>query len=561
MGRAGPDKSRPFIIFHSAVQWERMKPAIFEIAKVLPVAILSAILMALAFPDANLWYLAWFGLAPLFLALLGRGVFASFFISYLYGICFLLITFRWILFLSAYSYLHHFLLALYLGFYFALFGAAFVFIENKWRAEAALFSAPFLWVSLEYIRSNFSFLALPWMLLSHSQYLNIPVLQVSEFTGAWGVSFLIVSVNSALAFLFVLARSPFIRGVSTGQAFPHKRAGLMMSIISFLLLFSALLYGHVCMQQPLAGNTLKISVVQGNVPPGNVAGLDYISKVALPLCELSKQSAPENPFLVVWPENSLPRRPRSDFRLIRLLGETMEATGGSLLLGSSAHQKFGRDMNKEQFRTYNSAFLLQAKGRPQRYDKMILLPFGEYLPFREIIPWGAIGVPDIHEETPGKEIRIFELPQARFATTICWENIFPDYVSRFVRNGAEFIINITNEHWFGREGAPAQFVSMSVMRAVENRIYIVRCANTGISCFIDPFGRIVERLKDESGQETFVAGILTGQVVPRAGGTFYTKYGDWFVLVCFLVAGAFLITAWRRELWIRSDGTGQRQSS
>jgi apolipoprotein N-acyltransferase len=127
--------------------------------------------------------------------------------------------------------------------------------------------------------------------------------------------------------------------------------------------------------------------------------------------------------------------------------------------------------------------------------------------------------------------------------TICWENIFPDLVRKFVSNGAQFIINITNEAWFGKTAAPFQFVSMNVFRAVENRVFVVRCANTGVSCFIDPFGRIIERVKDKSGHDIFVRGVLSRSVIPLESNTFYTRYGDWLVWVCMVFSVVFILVA------------------
>ena len=130
---------------------------------------------------------------------------------------------------------------------------------------------------------------------------------------------------------------------------------------------------------------------------------------------------------------------------------------------------------------------------------------------------------------PGKTFTTFNLDAHQFAVTICWENIFSDIVRQFVKEGARFIINLTNEAWFGESAAPYQFLSMSVFRAVENKIYIIRCANTGISCFIDPHGRIVDRVKNNSGHDIFVRGILTANIVPQNHKTLYMQYGDWFV--------------------------------
>ena len=144
---------------------------------------------------------------------------------------------------------------------------------------------------------------------------------------------------------------------------------------------------------------------------------------------------------------------------------------------------------------------------------------------------------------PGTEYKLFEMDGERFATTICWENLFPDLVRQFVKKGARFIVNITNEAWFGETAAPEQFLSMNVFRAVENGVYVVRCANTGISCFIDPCGRVVDRVKNEEGKDVFVSGFLTGEVVPLSPNTFYTRYGDWFPWLCIIVSAGFILAA------------------
>ena len=144
---------------------------------------------------------------------------------------------------------------------------------------------------------------------------------------------------------------------------------------------------------------------------------------------------------------------------------------------------------------------------------------------------------------PGKVFTIFETPDFRFGATICWESTFPDLVRQFVKKGAQFIVNMTNEAWFGDTEAPYQFLSSTVFRAVENRVYVVRCGNTGISCFIDPYGRIVDRVKDVNGKDVFVRGVLTGSVIPLDSKTFYTQHGDWLVWLSLICSGVFLLTA------------------
>jgi apolipoprotein N-acyltransferase len=214
------------------------------------------------------------------------------------------------------------------------------------------------------------------------------------------------------------------------------------------------------------------------------------------------------------------------------------------LLGSSHHQKFKGKKSKTA-KYLNSAYLIPPEKEiaSQRYDKIRLLPFGEYLPLKEKIPWSYIKVPDIGTYTPGDKFTLFTLSDVKFGVTICWENIFPDLVRQFVKDGAQFIVNITNEAWFGETAAPYQFVAMNVFRAVENHVYVVRCANTGVSCFIDPYGRIVDRIKDENDKDIFVRGVLTGSVIPQKTQTIYNRFGDWLVWCSFFVSFMLLLVA------------------
>ena len=177
----------------------------------------------------------------------------------------------------------------------------------------------------------------------------------------------------------------------------------------------------------------------------------------------------------------------------------------------------------------------------QQYDKIILFPFGEYLPYKDKIPWHYINVPDVGNYIRGKEFKVFRLPEFQFSVTICWEDLFSDFVRQFVKAGAQFIVNITNEAWFGPTGAPYQFVSMSVFRAVENRVFVIRCTNTGISCFIDPNGRIINTVRDKIGKEVFIRGVASSSIIPQNSSTVYTRFGDWFVWVSVLMSFSFLL--------------------
>jgi apolipoprotein N-acyltransferase len=141
----------------------------------------------------------------------------------------------------------------------------------------------------------------------------------------------------------------------------------------------------------------------------------------------------------------------------------------------------------------------------------------------------------------GKEYKVFKLSNFQFSATICWENLFSNFVRQFVKAGAQFIVNMTNEAWFGPTGAPYQFVSMNVFRAVENRVYVIRCTNTGISCFIDPNGRLINTVQDENGKAVFIRGVASSTIIPQNSSTIYTRFGDWFAWFSVLISISFLL--------------------
>jgi apolipoprotein N-acyltransferase len=501
---------------------------------------LSATLIVLSFPDFSFGWLAWFGLVPLLWVLSTRGPGSGFLLAHACGMLVIIGGFFWILEIDRYTWLHHVFLVAYLGLYVGLFGLAFSLICQRWGLIPAFAAAPFIWVALEYLRSNLAFLALPWLLLSHSQYEYVPIIQVAAVTGAYGISFLIVLVNAALA-MVVLNVGRRLRGaVSSASELPSSSAILGMIFFTATFATSVLLYGEAKLSTAIEGPEFTVAVVQANIAQERKWDRQHAEDIMTNFTDLSRRALVDQPDLIVWPETATPgsisRNRRVNARVHNLARE-LEV---SLLLGSSQQRKFG-SVAEARLDYRNSAFLIPpARGavKHQRYDKIRLLPFGEYLPLKQIIPWDAIDIPDVGGYTAGSEFTVFEMSDARFAVTICWENIFPDLVRQFVRNGAQFIINITNEAWFGKTAAPYQFLSMSVLRAVENGVFVIRCANTGISGFIDPKGRVYARVANKQGVDIFISGVLTGSVILQKSKTLYTRFGDWFVW--FSIAAAII---------------------
>jgi apolipoprotein N-acyltransferase len=530
---------------------EVLKTKTLKILLLLFAPVLSGVLLVLAFPKYDLGWLAWVGLVPLLTAISGRRPVCGFFLSYVCGIIFFAWVFDWMFEVPRYALLHQIILALYLGFYFGVFGLAFGFISRRHGVTTALLSVPFIWVCLEYARSNMGFMAHPSALLGHSQYTFSQVIQIASVTGAYGVSFLVGLVNSAFAAVILYSvsklgnlKSPFLSPIT-------KRKVIAFVSVAAVGTALTLVYGQITLLKLPRGKAVKVSVVQGNIEQNMKWNAKYAKLIMEIYANLTRGvSTAEKPSLIVWPETATPRAINRDVGLYNQVKGIAQEAGTYLLLGSAQQQKFkDRHSKNEKAKYLNTAFLISPAVRAtkrQEYSKIRLLPFGEYLPFRETIPWSYLKIPDYGAYVPGEEFTVFELPEGRFSVTICWENLFPDLIREFVKRGAQFIVNLTNEAWFGRTAGPNYFVISSVFRAVENGVYFVRCANTGISCFIDPYGRIIARVKDVNGQELFVRGVLTRKILALQSKTIYTRYGDLLVWLSIFCSGAFLVTAFFR---------------
>ncbi|HUU81666.1 MAG TPA: apolipoprotein N-acyltransferase [Acidobacteriota bacterium] len=508
----------------------------------------SGVMLALAFPRYDQLWLVWIGLVPLLLVIVGMRPWRAFFASGLGGVVFFVGIFQWILAFPGFTFLHQAILGVYVGTFIGLFGLAFSFISRKCGVPWALLTTPFLWVPLEYIRSNLSFMALPWGCLGHSQYGYLPVIQIASVTGQHGVSFLIVMVNAALASILLFLRSKLKK---TNPAFGPPVSGrgtLGVAVTAAILISLTVLYGHATVTTAVGGKGVKVSLVQGNIEQAKKWDPRYSKEIMQTYADLTKKVSGDQPELIIWPETATPRAINLDLGLYSYVRRISKEAGTYLLLGSSQQQKITKRGSKER-KYLNSAFLIppEDKAKHQKYDKIRLMPFGEYLPLKGVVPWSYFNVPDVGGYVAGEKFTIFETPAFHFGVTICWENLFPDLVRQFVRSGAQLIVNITNEAWFGKTDAPYQFVAMNVFRAVENRVYVVRCANTGISCVINDQGRIINRVTDQEGRDVFVRGVLTERVIPLNHDTFYTRHGDLLVWVSIVCSAVFLLMALLRN--------------
>jgi apolipoprotein N-acyltransferase len=457
---------------------------------------------------------------PLFFALRNKSKVKAFLLGCLTGIIFWLGTIYWLIHVTLLGML---LLAIYLSLYFGIFGLIVARTQNLKPITEILFF-PSLWVVLEYIRSHL-LTGFPWGLLGYSQYLNLPIIQVADITGAWGVSFLVMMVNSAIYSVIGYPCLPAGRGLSVIEK-------IKKLIIPILCVVLTLIYGFYKIHR--TPNTehrtpIRISVVQGNIPQELKWDARAKEFIIGKYFNLTAEALKDKADLLIWPEASLPVALEQEPEYIERVKDFVKGIGKPLLLGAVT-------LRGDAY--YNSAILVSSKGvLSGRYDKIHLVPFGEYIPLRKIFTFLESIVP-ICDLEAGKEYTIFTLKapheQASFSTLICFEDVFPELSRQFVKKGARLLINITNDAWFKETSAPYQHLQCSVFRAVENRVPLVRSANTGVSAFIAPTGKVIAKVTN-AARDIFVDGHVTEEIlIMDSKLSFYTRYGDVFILACLI---------------------------
>ncbi|MDP2913086.1 MAG: apolipoprotein N-acyltransferase [Candidatus Omnitrophota bacterium] len=487
----------------------------------------SAVLLILSFPNFNLEFLAWIGLVPLLFAIENKRPVQAFFISYLTGVLFFLGTIYWLIHVTLPGMA---LVVLYLALYFGVFGLALSFCKLPAAGYRPLFFIPALWVSLELLRSHLLG-GFGWALLAHSQSYALQIIQISDITGAYGVSFLVAIVNAA-AFLAIRNFK------KEDRPFPY------LALVFFLVLCS-LAYGILRVNNIFTGEALRVAVIQGNIPQAKKWDAGFREQIMNKYESLTMRAAEEGVDLIIWPETSVPGYLESERDLFDRMKSLSIAAKTPILAGAPTE-----DRNPDVY--YNSAILFADDGRViDRYDKIHLVPFGEYVPLRKVFSFVEnFAASPIGDFTAGKTHKVFKffiernfkdknsswrlLKKVNLSCLICFEDIFPGLTREFVKRGAVFLVNITNDAWFGRSGAAYQHAQSSVFRAVENRVNVVRAANTGLSCFIDQKGKITGAVESK-GENLFVDGFKIQEIVLTKTGTFYTRYGDAFAYLCVFV--------------------------
>jgi len=513
----------------------------------------SGLLLIFSFPNPlgiELGWLAFLALVPLLLTLpntsypqaFWRGAFAGFcaFPGILYWIVYCMVTYAGMA--RAVAWLVLLLLIALMAAFLGLFMALTQFLTRRANFPLLL-SAPSAWVAVELLRTYVPFGGFPWTLLGLSQHALLPVIQIAEFTGIYGVSFLIVLVNAALA-------SALLPTVNREPSNENRYFAWREVLLAAIFVAADLGFGWLRMRQVNEAfrdrPKLKLALVQGNIDQGVKWDDNQFWKSLETHLSISQRLMQDKPDLLIWPEAALTITFNEHWEARSDVIENLSGLDADFLVGS-----LRGEVRDHRHYYYNSAYLLSPHARAiwGRYDKIHLVPFGEYVPLQSLFFFAdAIAKGNTGNTTPGKEVAVFQPPGYRFGCVICYEVIYPNLVRQFVKKGAQFMTTMTNDAWFGRTSAPYQHHANLAFRAVENRIYFARAANTGVSSLVNPVGRV------EVASAIYEPAALSVELrLGPAWTTFYTRAGDVFAYLCALAVLGGLIMGWRRNR--KSQGT------
>ena len=386
-----------------------------------------------------------------------------------------------------------------------------------------------VWVALEMtvarLMSGF-----PWNLLGVSQWHLTPLIQITSVTGVYGISFLVVwtSVTLLCAACAVVLESA------------NRHAWMREIIVPLFLVLGLCMWGvRTIRRTPPPGRELKIALVQPSIPQTLIWDASDDRRRFQDLIKLSKQVLTNKPDLLIWPESAIPKMVRYDQETFDLITELASSNHVWMIIGSDDADLPPGATNWDNAIFYNSSFLISRSGTlADTYRKRDLVIFGEYVPLTHLLPFLKYFTPIDGGFTPGRGPGIYPLPDLGTSASmlICFEDTFPDLARECVGPGTGFLVNLTNDGWFGNSAAEWQHMTTSLFRTVENGVPLVRCCNNGITCWIDSHGRLAEVLKDDTGGDYGIGTMVIkiplppdGQTRPR---TFYNRHGDWFGWGC-----------------------------
>ena len=501
--------------------------------------VVSAILQVLIFPLPGLYVLSWFALTPLILALLRTRPVSElefsesvplhpakplqgFLLGYLCGILFYAGTCYWIFdTMRQYGGLNAlmallvlFLFCCYLGLYHGLFGLLISLVAGARDYRRPLVMAPFLWVAVELARTRVT--GFPWNLLGIAQVDNAPLCRIAASTGVYGISFEILLVNVALAAAFLVPR--------------QKRNQMLIAALAA----AAVLQAGRLMEPPPAKSDRAALLVQQNIPVSADWTPVYFQQMLDELTSLTQNAvagAHAKINLTIWPESPAPFF-TNDSRFRDTVSDIARNTNTWIVSGS-----IGIDQPTPDSPAFNSAVLVSPAGEwVARYNKVHLVPFGEYLPFPSLFRFAGGLTKEVGQFEHGTSRAPLDAGGEKLGVFICYESVFPDDVRQFANDGAQVFVNISNDGWYGDSGAYAQHLNQTRMRAIENDRWLLSTTDTGVTASIDPWGRITSRIPRKERRALVAPYALTSVT------TFYTRHGDWFAFACAIISLGALTT-------------------
>ena len=480
-------------------------------------ALASGVALALSFPKYNFSLLAWIAIAMLMLASIGAKPVESLLYGFLHGLVFIPISVPWIdTVMREYGNVDPWssagifgLLAVRDGIIFSVFSLGVALAARRSR-ELACVLAPFLWVALEFFDARVPIFCFPWNLAGYAASGNIAFVQLTTITGVYGLSFVVVAYGSLLAYA-KLAR--------------NRRVWTALIATTAILILIACVGGYFV---PAAPARYTAHLVQTNFPQSESYPSNWMQIHAVELDELDQISvaaAKKMPGMIVWPEVPAP---------FSFQDSAFKARATHIATDSGADFLVGVvdwTMDGGKWDAANAAVLLDPAGqRTFTYDKIHLVPFGEYVPLRHLLSFAGRLTADISDFTPGKAYTIGKLPGGTFGVFICYEAVFPGEVRHFAADGAELLVTISNDGWFGHSAARPQHLMMARVRAVENRRWLLRDTNNGYTASFDPYGRLVAQMAPDTRGE------LDAPYDFRTGLTIYSRFGDWFAWLCVILS-------------------------
>jgi apolipoprotein N-acyltransferase len=483
---------------------------------------------------------AWVALAPLLVAVHRAPLLRSFLLGLLTGVIYFTGTLYWITqVMAVYGGISTPVAALInalLIAYLSLFPAFFALIVTRFSAAAGprgLIVVPFAWVATELGRT-YLLTGFPWVLLGYSQVTVLPIAQFASVLGVYGVSGLVAGISGALAYAALAQMGPA----------PHGRMARIFASYRPLLVTAALVlavgaWGSFRIRAgdlTREGDPVKVGLIQGNVDQADKWDRRRASGIFSEYLAMTEKAIADGAQVVLWPESSIPfyfEEDRPGAEQIRAIARESKVP---LLVGSDQI-----DRSTPPTRYYNSAFLVRPDGSTGAvYRKMHLVPFGEYVPLKNILFFARHLVQAVSDFSPGDSAVLLPVRGHLMSTAICYEIVYPDLVRTFAAGGSELLSTITNDAWFGRTSAPYQHFAQASMRAIENGRYLVRSANTGISGIVDPYGRVLART------DIFTKAIVVGDARFVRERTIYSRIGDVFAYGSAIATLGMLVLVRRR---------------